>query len=61
MCHGGLWRSEDSMQEWVLSFHPVGPEDQLQLLRLGRKCPQSIDCKIFSSKPSLAGCYRARP
>lgn len=31
-----MWRPEDSPQELVLSFHPVDPGDQMQVLRLGK-------------------------
>ena len=33
-----VWRSEDNLQEWVLSFHHVDPREQTQVVRLGSKC-----------------------
>lgn len=30
-----LWRSEDNLEELVLSFHHVVPEDQTQVFKLG--------------------------
>lgn len=36
--HGAhMWRPEDNLQESGLSFHPVGPRDQTQSVRLGGK------------------------
>lgn len=33
----GLWRSDDTLQELVLSFHPVGSRDHTKVFRFGDK------------------------
>lgn len=35
--HGTAYRrkSKDRVQDWVLSFHLMGPEDQMQVARIG--------------------------
>lgn len=32
---GDIWWPEDSLWKLVLSFHPVGPRDRTQVVRLG--------------------------
>lgn len=32
-----MWRPEDTLQESVFSFHPVGPGDQTQAVSFGGK------------------------
>lgn len=32
-----VWRSEDNLKEWILSFYPVGPGDWIQFIRLDSK------------------------
>lgn len=34
------WKSEESLQESLLSFHCEGPGDQTQVIRLGGKYPR---------------------
>lgn len=37
VCTVHIWRSEGNLQKSVLFFHRVGPEDQIQVVRLGNK------------------------
>lgn len=38
-----IWKSEDSLGEWGLSFHPVGSWDRTQVSSLGSKHPSSLN------------------
>lgn len=40
-----VWRSEDDVKEWILSFYPVGPGDRIQFVRL--------DSKYLLAEPSF--------
>lgn len=35
VCHMYVWYSGDSLSEWFLSFHHVGPRSYTQFIRLG--------------------------
>lgn len=37
LCRGDMWRSEDSLQDSVLSFHPVGSGDGTLVVKVSRK------------------------
>lgn len=35
MYRGALWKPEDNLMEWLLSFYDVGPRDQTHVVRFG--------------------------
>lgn len=37
-----MWRSEDNLWKSVLSFHPLGPRNQTQIVRFGCKWLNSV-------------------
>ena len=34
-----VWRSEDNLEEWTLSFHSVGSRNQIWVIRLALQAP----------------------
>lgn len=46
-----IWRSGDALQELILSFHPVGPGDQTQVVSLGSLHLYPLSCLTGSTKP----------
>lgn len=45
-----VWSSENNLQEFILTFHSVGPEDQTQIVMLGDKWPLLTEPSHQSSK-----------
>lgn len=44
----GMWQSEDSSQDWVLTLHWVGPGNEAQDTRFGGKCLYSLNHFVSS-------------
>lgn len=46
MCHSEdtVWRSENNLQEFILSFHYTGPRDWTQVARLDSQCLYPMRC-----------------
>lgn len=60
-----LWRSEDSLAEWIPSFHCVGSKNHVRVLRLGSMClyplchltgPSDLHLKLQMSSYAFPSC-----
>lgn len=48
-----MWRTDDNLQGSVLSFHPVGPRERTQVLRLGGTCWNILLARAHHFLPTL--------